>query len=100
MEDHRSAGAQPGPHGESRSTAQGGVANEEEGNLESSLPTQWPLFESPTVTTIRVTSYIDRQGTFVSPLHKPLPGLFQVFLVPKYPIDPYMYIAYIYIEVS
>lgn len=77
MNGQKSAGAQPDPHGESyRSFAQDGMEreNEEEEEVEgdqlrensSGVPIQWPLFESPTMTTIRVTSYTDRQGTIVS----------------------------------
>ena len=39
-----------------------------EGELEkdSSAPVQWPLFGSPTLGTVRVTSYAQRGGTVVS----------------------------------
>lgn len=83
MNGQKSAGMQPDPHGEYRNIAQDRVEREneeEEGEGEQlrevsgGLHIQWPLFESPTLTTIRVTSYTDKQGTIVSqclyhPLH-------------------------------
>ena len=44
-------------------------AGGEEIREESGLPSQWPLFGSPTLTTIRVTSYRDKGGTIVSFIH-------------------------------
>ena len=37
----------------------------EETRAQSGLPSQWPLFGSPTLTTICVTSYKDKGGTIV-----------------------------------
>ena len=76
MNGQKSAGMQPDPHGEYSNIAQDRVEREnekeEEGEGEQlredsgGLHIQWPLFDSPTLTTIRVTSYTDKQGTIVS----------------------------------
>ena len=77
MEAQESVRVQPGAAEPRTTTASGdererkdssGREDEEDERLrgECSFPSQWPLFESPTVTTIRVTSYKDKQGTIVS----------------------------------
>ena len=41
-------------------------SDNEQASQDSSAAMQWPLFGSPTLSTIRVTSYTDRGGTIVS----------------------------------
>jgi hypothetical protein len=49
-------------------------AGGEEIREESGLPSQWPLFGSPTLTTIRVTSYRDKGGTIYFVVQPTLEG--------------------------
>ena len=42
-----------------------GAGGEDELKVESGLPAQWPLFGSPALTTIRVTTCNERFGTIV-----------------------------------